>query len=204
MLYHTEKFIYFVTVRSRVSLDPGPLYAVKGSDVTLPNCHVTGHPQPAVTWSKSFGQLPHGRVQFDNNVIKLLDVRKIDSDQYLCTASNILGSVAKRTLLVVVTLPQFVVRPPAKVFADFGGTFTLNCSANGDPRPSISWERQGAALPVGRSEQINGALVIRGARMDDTGNYVCVATSAGVFHNETVTYVKVNKGMIERGLVNFI
>lgn len=128
----------------------GPLLAIEGSDVTLPTSHVTGHPHPKVTWSKSFGQLPYGRVQFNSSVIKLLEVRKSDSDNYLCTARNLLGSVVKRTPLVVVSLPQFTVRPPGKVFVVSGDSLTLNCSATGDPKPVISWKRQGAQLGIHR------------------------------------------------------
>jgi hypothetical protein len=62
---------------------------------------VTGHPQPVVTWTKSFGQFPHKRMQLNNGVLKLLDARKADSDNYLCTATNFLGTVVKRTVLVV-------------------------------------------------------------------------------------------------------
>ena len=152
---------------------------------------MTGHPQPVVTWSKSFGQLPHGRVQFNSSVIKLLDVRKSDSDNYICTARNLLGSVVKRIVLVVVSLPKFIVKPPEKVVAVPGDSLTLNCSATGDLQPVINWKRQGAQLPVGRSQQINGALVIRDTREDDTGNYICTAKSAGVFDVEAVTYVEV-------------
>ena len=194
-------FCYYFVVRPRVALLSGPLHAIEGSDVTLPTCHVTGHPQPVVTWSKSFGQLPHGRVQYNNSVIKLLDVRKADSDNYICTASNLLGSVVKRTVLVVVSLPQFTVKPPAKVVLT-GDTLTLNCSATGDPKPVISWKRQGAKLPVGRTQQINGALVIRDITTNDTGNYICVATSAGVFGVEAVSYIEVVKGMQQLVLKN--
>ncbi|KAL9979513.1 hypothetical protein ACROYT_G017187 [Oculina patagonica] len=183
-----------VNVHPHVSLHSGPLYAIEGSDVTLPTCHVTGNPQPVVTWSNSFGQLPQGRVQYNNSVIKLLDVRKADSDNYICTARNLLGSAVKRTVLVVVSLPQFTVKPPVKVVAATGDTLRLNCSATGDQQPVISWKRQGAALPVGRTQQINGALVIRDTTTSDTGNYICVATSAGVFNVETVTLVEVIKG----------
>ena len=44
-------------------------------------------------------------------------------------------------------------------------------------------------LPFGRSQQINGELVIRGFQLSDAGNYICVATSAGVFDVETYTEV---------------
>ena len=160
---------------------------------------MTGHPQPVVTWSKSFGQLPHGRMQYNNSVIKLLDVRKADSDNYICTASNLLGNVVKRTVLVVVSLPQFTVKPPVEVVAVIGDTLTLNCSATGDPKPLISWKRQGAKLPVDRTQPINGALVISDITTSDRGNYICVATSAGVFDVEASTYVKIviRKGMQE-------
>ena len=183
--------IYFLAVRPRISLHPGPLHAIEGSDVTLPTCHVTGHPLPVVTWSKSFGQLPHGRVQLNTSVIKILAVRKSDSDNYICTARNLLGSVVKRTVLVVVSLPQFTVKPPDKVVAPPGDTLTLNCSATGDPQPVISWKRQGAALPVGRSHRTNEALILRDVKKEDAGNYICVATSAGVFHIETIVDLEV-------------
>ena len=73
------------------------------------------------------------------------------------------------------------------VIAAVGDILTLNCSAAGHPQPVISWIKQGGQLPVGRSQQIKGSLVIRGLQMSDTGSYVCVATSAGVSSVETVT-----------------
>ena len=72
----------------------------------------------------------------------------------------------------------------------------LNCSATGDPQPVISWKKQGGQLPVVRSQQINGSLVIRGITMDDKGIYICVAVNAGVFKSETVTFIEVKKGLL--------
>ena len=183
----------FVTVRPTVSIHPGPLHAIEGSDVTLPTCHVTGHPTPLVTWSKAFGQLPQGRVESNNSVLTLLDVRRSDSDNYVCTATNMLGKAVEKTLLVVISLPQFTVKPPAKIVESIGANITLNCSATGDPQPVISWKRHGHQLPVGRSQQIDGALVIRDFQKEDAGNYICVATSAGVFHREAVAMVEVRR-----------
>jgi len=154
---------------------------------------VSGHPRPVVTWSKAFGQVPQGRVQSNNSVTKLLHVRKSDSDSYLCTATNLLGSVVQKTQLVVVSLPRFTVKPPAKAAATVGKLLTLNCSATGDPQPVISWKKQGGQLPVGRSQQINGTLVLRDIKNEDAGIYICVAKSAGVFTVETVVYIHVQQ-----------
>ena len=185
--------IYLFAVKPRVSLHPGPAYAIEGGNVTLPTCHVTGNPAPVVTWRKSSGQLPQGRVQYNNSVLQITDVRKGDSDTYFCSAVNLLGNVERKTQLVVVPLPVFTVKPPGKAFADTGDTLTLNCSATGDPEPVISWKRQGATLPVGRSHRTKEALILRDFKEQDSGIYVCVATSAGVFHVEAIIDVEFGK-----------
>ena len=149
-----------------------------------------------VTWRKLFGQLPQGRAHYNNSVLQIADVRKSDSETYVCSAVNLLGNIERKTQLVVVSLPVFTVKPPGKVFAPIGNTLTLNCSATGDPRPVISWKRQGAVLPVGRSHKINDGLIIRDLREEDAGNYICVARSAGVFDTETISDVEVVTGKI--------
>ena len=75
------------------------------------------------------------------------------------------------------------------------GTLRINCRASGDPKPVIRWKKQRGQLPRGRSQQINGSLVIRDITMNDKGNYICVATSAGVLKAEAVTYTEVQKGI---------
>ena len=189
----TKRFQFFA-VHPRVSLHTGPYHVIEGSNVTLPTCHVTGYPAPVVTWRKSSGQLPQGRARYNNTALQISNVRKVDSDAYFCSAVNLLGNLERKTLLVVVSLPVFTVKPPGKVSAVTGDTLTLNCSATGDPRPVIVWKRQGAALPVGRSHRTeDDALVLRDLKEEDAGNYIRVATSAGVFHIETISDVEVKK-----------
>ena len=103
-----------------------------------------------------------------------------------------------KTPLVAVTPPWFTVKPPAKHVAPLGGTLTLNCSATGDLQPVISWKKRGGQLPVGRSQQINGALVIRSLQLNDSGNYICVATIAGVLKREAVSNTKVQQGRLSK------
>ena len=130
-------------------------------------------------------------MSYNNSVLQISSVGKSDSDWYFCSAVNLLGNVESKTLLVVVSLPVFTVKPPGMVFAASGDTLTLNCSATGDPQPVISWKKQGAALPVGRSHRTNDALILRDMRKEDAGNYFCVATSAGVFAIEAISDVRV-------------
>ena len=81
---------------------------------------MTGYPAPVVSWRKSSGPLPQGRVKYNNSVLQILHLRKGDSDFYFCAASNLLGRVEKNTLLVVVS-SLFTVKPLAKVIALVGG-----------------------------------------------------------------------------------
>ncbi|CAH3186041.1 unnamed protein product [Porites evermanni] len=189
--------VIFFAVHPHVSLYPGPHHTIEGSNYTLPSCHVTGYPAPVVSWRKSSGQLPQERVKYSNSALQILHLRKDDSDFYVCSASNLLGRVEKKTLLVVVSPPRFTVKPPATVVAWVGGSLKLNCSASGDPQPVIRWKKQAGQLPVGRSQQINGSLVIREITMSDKGNYICVAVNAGVFKSETVTFTEVKKGLLQ-------
>ena len=112
-------------------------------------------------------------------------VRKDDSEFYFCSAADLLRSVEKKTLLVVVSPPQFTVRPPARVFALLGDTLKLNCSATGDLQPVINWKKQDGQLPVGSSQQTNGELVIRDIVLKDQSHYICVATSTALLNAET-------------------
>ena len=40
---------------------------------------------------------------------------------------------------------------------------------------------------------MNGALVITNLQQSDAGNYICTATSAGVFNVEAVTSIEVHQ-----------
>ena len=145
---------------------------------------------PVVIWRKASGQLPQKRVKYNNSSLQLLNARKIDSDWYICSATNLLGIFQRKTLVMIVSFPRFTVKPNESIFAPSGSALTLNCSAAGDLQTVISWRKQGGHLPVGRSQQLNVALVIREIKENDTGHYICTATSAGVFNVETVTTIK--------------
>ena len=189
-----EFLLFLFSVQPRISLNPGPRHAIEGSTFTLPICHVTGYPTPVVTWRKLSSHLPLWRVRYNNSALQISQVRKEDSDMYTCSAKNLLGKAEKNTMLVVVSLPRFTSKPPPKIASMLSSAVRLNCSATGDPQPIISWRKHGGQLPVGRSQHINGALVITNLQQSDAGNYICTATSAGVFDVETVTTLEIQKG----------
>ena len=184
---------FFFLVRPRVSLNPGPMYAIEGGNITLPICRETGYPRSDVKWLRPFGQLPKGRVQFEknNSTLTILDVRRTDSDNYVCVASNLLGRAVKKTLLLVLSLPKFIFKPPERKTAFSGFSLKLNCSVTRNGHPVISWKRQGAQLPTERSFITKEGLVITDLRLQDAGNYTCIAKIAGNFSIETSTILEI-------------
>jgi hypothetical protein len=56
-----------------------------------------------------------------------------------------------------------------------GNTAVFNCDVRGMPLPEVSWYRQDANMPMGRTESIDGGLRIKEVRPEDEGLYFCQA-----------------------------
>ena len=60
--------------------------------------------------------------------------------------------------------------------AEEGYDIKINCVVTGNPRPAIKWHRSGKRLPSNVNfEDQKKTLVIRKAKLDDSGSYVCNA-----------------------------
>ncbi|KXJ14374.1 Ficolin-2 [Exaiptasia diaphana] len=163
------------------------IYVRMGDNITLPACHVKGHPAPEIAWSKTNGSLSNRTVIKDQR-LTIIKTNKEDSDKYLCEANNVLGSDKAQVFIVhVVKVPIFTTNPPATYVSREGLTLTLNCSAEGDPDPVIQWRKEEGDLPIGRYEIRDTSLILRDLKVEDAGVYVCTATIAGISDATTKT-----------------
>ena len=69
--------------------------------------------------------------------------------------------------------PEVIVSP-ASLTVTQNQTATFYCSADGNPKPSVSWSKKGGAGLVNTDGQDN-KLQIRSAGYNDSGSYVCTA-----------------------------
>ncbi|XP_031551597.1 uncharacterized protein LOC116288869 [Actinia tenebrosa] len=175
----------------RVNLNRGPVRVKHGNNITLPMCHVTGHPEPKVTWYKAVGLLSKTRTVVKDSKLSISDSAINDSGTYLCKAENLLGSAVAGTMIVVIPIPLFVIKPPVDLEAYFATNAVLNCSAKGVPEPLIKWKKENGHLPAGRHEVKDGSLVIENVVKSDSGVYVCTATSGGVADTEAKTRMNI-------------
>lgn len=78
--------------------------------------------------------------------------------------------------------PIFLTESKTKT-ANEGDTVTLDCVANGNPRPQIKWLRNGEDIEIAGSESRfrmigTGSLQIDSASESDAGNYQCRASNS--------------------------
>ncbi|XP_078035677.1 neogenin protein frazzled isoform X1 [Augochlora pura] len=125
--------------------------------------------------------LPSGALEID-------DVNIQDIGSYRCNASSYgqyrLSNKAQLDLLTSDidqenTPPVFIAKPFRQVVVE-GSTVTLECAANGYPKPSILWLKDGTAIDLASLDSryrkvAASSLVINNAQEIDDGSYQCRA-----------------------------
>ena len=142
-------------------------------------CTATGQPSPKITWSKSVGSLPGGRIKIQGETMKIFSVVKKDGGIYICKAENILGSVTDTAQLIVHSPLRFRVLPPQQVTPYTGSTLRLPCVAESELSTRITWLKNGVGiLPANTHVLQSGTLVIENIKKSPEGSYTCRASNA--------------------------
>ena len=67
---------------------------------------------------------------------------------------------------------------PAGIIVNESQTAIFVCTADGNPRPKVTWSKLNSLLPVGRHVvESSGALIVKDVRPGDDGVYSCRADS---------------------------
>ncbi|CAM9797951.1 unnamed protein product, partial [Bubo scandiacus] len=174
-------------------MPPGPVTVKEGKSLSL-ECLGRGEPRPLVRWSRlgSRQKVEHQTLlHMDSQAILQLSPAKSEhTGTYVCTAHSALGSAQARVDVNVETAQRHpgapeVTAPPA-VTVVAGDTATLHCMARGEPAPRIEWSKLRAPLPW-QHRVVNGTLVIPRAAQQDSGQYICNASSPAGFAEVFVT-----------------
>ncbi|XP_030621020.1 hemicentin-1 [Chanos chanos] len=163
--------------------------AVKMSPVVLP-CHVTGRPDPTVTWTKSGVPLGNRGSSYrilPTGVLEILNTMPSHAGRYTCSARNPVGVAHKHITFSVHEPPE--IRPMAEeiqVVLHHG--ILLPCEAHGFPKPTVTWQREGVPIATGHRLALlsNGALKFSRVTLGDAGTYQCLAQNeAGTAFGQT-------------------
>ncbi|TKS71165.1 Neurofascin Precursor [Collichthys lucidus] len=139
-------------------------------------------PTPTIKWFKKGGDLPAGKVKFENynKTLKIINVSEEDAGEYVCMANNQLGSIRHSIFVQVKAAPYWLDKPTNLVLApDENGR--LVCRANGNPKPNIQWLINGQPVdssPPNLSRQVLGdTIIFRSVQMGSSAVYQCNASN---------------------------
>ncbi|KAM4742064.1 immunoglobulin superfamily member 10 [Anableps anableps] len=155
------------------------------------DCKAEGDPTPTVTWimpDNIFLTAPYfgSRINVHlNGTLEIRNVRPSDTAEFICLARNDGGeAVMVMQLEVITVLRRPIFKNPfnERLVSQIGKTTTLNCSADGQPRPEIIWTlpngtriTRGSRYSSRHQLGDDGTLVIYSSREEDSGKYRCGA-----------------------------
>uniref|UniRef100_A0A4W5QXB5 Contactin 3b n=1 Tax=Hucho hucho TaxID=62062 RepID=A0A4W5QXB5_9TELE len=155
---------------------PDTVPAAKGSTVKL-ECFALGNPVPEISWRRTSGVPFPSKVKMKNSnaVLEIPHFQQEDTGTYECVAENSRGKNAARGRIAFQAKPHWLQTMTDGALSIEENLF-WECKANGKPKPSYSWLRNGDNLMAeGRVQIENGALSIAALNLSDAGMYQCVA-----------------------------
>ncbi|XP_042237773.1 Down syndrome cell adhesion molecule-like protein Dscam2 isoform X13 [Homarus americanus] len=191
-------------------------YVIRGNSAIL-KCNIPSFVADFVSvqsWVTDQGQTYYPSDDYDGKYLVLpsgeLHIRSVSSEDgfksYKCrtvhrlTQETRLSATAGRLVIsepVGLSGPKFTSEDVSRSkVKDAGTSFSLHCQAQAHPAPSFRWFKfsengRKASVELGeRVKQVGGTLIIREAKVDDSGKYLCVVNnSVGGESVETVLTV---------------
>ncbi|XP_063033257.1 basement membrane-specific heparan sulfate proteoglycan core protein isoform X2 [Melospiza melodia melodia] len=152
---------------------PSAVVVVAG-DTAMLVCVARGDPAPRIEWSKLRAPLPWQH-RVVNGSLVIPRAAQQDSGQYICNASNPLGSTEAFVTLDVMTPPYATILPEdAAVRA--GDAVQVQCLAHGTPPLHYTWDKVNGSLSA-RVAHRAGLLRLSPAAPADAGTYRCLVTN---------------------------
>ncbi|KAA0188047.1 hypothetical protein HAZT_HAZT007316 [Hyalella azteca] len=114
------------------------------------------------------------RYSIQDNVFTITNVRKSDSGYYSCTYQT-----PDMNINVTHTLDVYfsaTVKPEHKIIeAIKGDKADLDCNADGNPKPTITWTKQGGKMPSGEAQERGTSIIFEEVDRHVHGTYECLA-----------------------------
>ncbi|XP_075375673.1 hemicentin-2-like [Mycteria americana] len=156
--------------------------AAAGGQLIL-ECPEDAVPPPHIEWHWEGSPLREDarrQVLAEGRFLQIRAVRAADGGEYSCRVPNALGDTSLRVQVEVHVAPE--IQPgPKEARVLLNGSAVLPCWAEGWPVPRVTWRKDGRLLPLRGSNRLQllpgGSLQINPVQVQDSGYYLCVASS---------------------------
>ncbi|XP_055931823.1 tyrosine-protein kinase transmembrane receptor Ror2-like isoform X1 [Argiope bruennichi] len=170
-----------------IVMGPSNTTAMMG-DIVVFTCDTIGDPPPQITWQRngrniyinghsSYKILDSGSLQLDN-------VGPADYGMYHCSAKNDKGVASSETAHLQVEVPAKVRGGRTVYNVTWGAPVILECTAEGEPPPEITWWQNGTPLRSDEPTLSHSMLTINAT---ESTMYLCRSTNFMRSANYTVT-----------------
>uniref|UniRef100_A0A673HXZ6 Neural cell adhesion molecule L1 n=1 Tax=Sinocyclocheilus rhinocerous TaxID=307959 RepID=A0A673HXZ6_9TELE len=155
--------------------------AMLGEELIL-ECFAAGVPTPSIKWTKDWQEMSMTGKKLENfnKTLRIKNVSMDDGGDYICSASNRMGSLDHVITVRVKSVPFWVEKPESLVLSrDDSGSIV--CRADGIPRPQIQWLVNGEPIsdaPKSPGRQVSGdTLMFRVVVPDSAAVFQCNASN---------------------------
>jgi hypothetical protein len=170
--------VQLITLEPPTATTPSQLTLVARQPTTIA-CVTTGVPVPSVNWFGPDGSMLSNSATVSiatNGSLTISLAAQEDGGTFRCTATNEVG-MATSSVAVTVHVPPTISIVTSEVTAVVRETARLECVANGNPPPIVTWTRNNAVLSDSRITQQSGVLIISSVALSDEGVYTCTASN---------------------------
>ncbi|CAG9760391.1 unnamed protein product [Ceutorhynchus assimilis] len=181
-----------VKVTPQWIIEPQDISALLGNAVLIP-CLAKGFPEPTTSWLKGYSKSTdyrpisgvHRVAQLGNGSLWFEAVTSQDEGNYLCRATNGIGSGLGKVIYVAVKEPARFDIPYKNVSVKRGAEITLICHVHGDVPIEIAWNFNDSPLDLHKlrfshvslkeEKEMKSQLTISRTDREDSGIYKCIA-----------------------------
>ncbi|XP_071140240.1 protogenin-like isoform X1 [Mytilus edulis] len=174
---------------------------VKLGGVARFKCQIDGIPPPLYVWEKNSSPLPHNNryITLYSGILQIHNISESDAGSFHCSVYQSFNKVNNVPVTIdliwqhsrvqaglkVITdterRPPKIVAISKEVNATIKHSVTLECLADGNPSPVVTWMKDGNPTLDDNFKEINGRSNLKFIKVGkiDAGTYKCVASSPG-------------------------
>lgn len=184
--------------------DPLPTFGSQGrrfrvvtNDTVVLPCDVINPGVYILAWKKGIAVLtagstkvsPDERIRLvDGNNLEIRDIQTNDAGNYVCQIATLKPREISHTVEILVPSRIKSVTSGGNIDTKKDSMIKLNCEADGNPVPNITWTRKNNVLPNGERNATGDTYIIQSATRHDAGQYICTAyNDVGQPAEQTIT-----------------